>query len=206
MSINNINITFWNANGLKSRFDELCDYLSRYKVDIALLTETWLSVDDKLKYNSKYLVYRLDRSPVYGKRGGVAIIVHRNINSKILPRFSDLSLIETIAISIPTSIGELKLISVYFPGLTSPVTKKKCLEKFGSCEINKIRYEYQQDLKQLFNFNSNTIVCGDLNSKHSAWNCFRGNPAGKILYNYVSRSSSISLLYPNSHSYIPIKK
>ena len=60
MSPHSTTLLNWDANGLKSYRNALLAFLNHYNFDIACITETHLSVADKLKYPG-YKMYRAHR-------------------------------------------------------------------------------------------------------------------------------------------------
>lgn len=82
MAINNnidINITLlnWNANGLKRQQNIFNHFLSYHNIDIACISETHLTPNEKL-YLKGYKIYRNDRISDHAS-GGVAIIIKNSI-------------------------------------------------------------------------------------------------------------------------------
>lgn len=71
----------WNANGLRTRTNELRHFLNAEKVDIMVLTETRLNVNDRLNVTN-YKTYRHDSNY---RGGGVAILIRKNIPHMPLP-------------------------------------------------------------------------------------------------------------------------
>lgn len=50
MSYNNPKIVIWNARGIRHKQIEFFDFLQRNKIDIALITETWLTSDIRFSH------------------------------------------------------------------------------------------------------------------------------------------------------------
>ena len=71
---------------------------------IAVVIETLLKPNIKLKKNPNYIVHRFDSFDVAG--GGVAIVIHRRIKNRVLPHL-ETKVIESLGIEIETSIGIL---------------------------------------------------------------------------------------------------
>ena len=86
ISINNINFLNWNARSLKANENEFFYYLQVHNVHIAIITEIFLKSNVKLKSHPYYVVPRFDRTT--GAGGGVAIVIHCRIKSKVFPFFN----------------------------------------------------------------------------------------------------------------------
>ena len=117
IEINCVATFFWNANGLLSKLFILYDFLRNNRIQIACINETHLAPDDILHRDADYIIYRLDRDTLNERRsGGVAIIVHRTIHHKLLPR-PHTKLLEAISVEVfPTTRNKCRLTSVYMPG------------------------------------------------------------------------------------------
>ena len=79
---------------------------------IAVVTETLLKPNIKLKKNPNYMVHRFDRIDVAG--GGVAIVIHRRIKHRVMPHL-ETKVVESLGIDIETDIDILFIAAVYFP-------------------------------------------------------------------------------------------
>jgi len=76
----------WNATSLNNKDQELRTYfINKNKIDVALVTETWLNSQINLNIVS-YEVIRSD-SPRHNA-GGVAIIINEQIKFHILPQIN----------------------------------------------------------------------------------------------------------------------
>lgn len=171
MAHKKINVFFWNSRSIRGKIDETFDYLIDNKIDIAAFNETWLKPIDVL-YHPEFKCYRNDR--ITGIGGGVAIIIRREIEHTLLPLNMNLKIIEAIGIQVKTSRGLIDIFGVYFPG--TRVTSEKI--EFYSSDIEKLT----TNLHPFF-------ICGDLNSKHSHWNCNISYLAGNALFNLMTRGT-----------------
>lgn len=108
--------------------------------------------------------YRTDRD-THG--GGVAILVRRGVTHHeiVLPLLSSL---EATAIVVQTEAGPLRIISAY----KSPKTLLSAA-----------------DLDLIFSDPIPTLLAGDLNSKHPAWNSRLTNASGRILFRHATRAA-----------------
>ena len=84
MILNNaVNFLNWNARSLKAKEGEFFNFLTVHDVHIAVVTETLLKPNIKLKKNPNFIAHRFDRIDVAG--GGVAIVIHRRIKHRVYP-------------------------------------------------------------------------------------------------------------------------
>ena len=179
LTIQNLTLLNWNANGLKQKRSVFAAFLVRHNIDVACVTETHFIQNEPFKL-SGYSVYREDRNHPIAS-GGVAIFIKNNISHHhiFLPA---LLTIESVGIRIKLQNGQLiSVLSVY----------KSPNRRF-----------HDQDLENLFNLNSPTIVLGDLNCKHCIWGCRTTNPNGARLLQTIS-NSNIHLSAPNEATHFP---
>lgn len=102
--------------------------------------------------------------------------------------------------------GQIKLISTYFAGVSSPHTKLVCLNSYGNNRPAIIINAFKRDIQTLCNTNEELVLCGDINARHGFWNCLRSNAAGNILYETINNHRNILLHYPTSPTYVPLKR
>ena len=77
---------------------ECFHFLETHEIDIAVITETWLQLNNSL-YHENYSVVRADRdSPEATRGGGVAILVRKGISYSILENLA--RAIETVGILV----------------------------------------------------------------------------------------------------------
>lgn len=172
----------WNAQGITRKKHEVFDVLLKESVDIGCFNESFLKAGASFSHPD-FITYRLDRE---GRRGGgVAISIRSHLPHKVLPLI-DTKIVECISISLPTSGGTIQLIGAYYPGST----KKEDLSDF------------RDDLGKLMSTTSSCIIVGDLNCRHTFWNCARANQAGNILLNEII-SSNFSVHHSDSYTHFP---
>ncbi|VVC87484.1 unnamed protein product [Leptidea sinapis] len=87
-------ILYMNAQSLHPKLTEFDLLLNQVKVHVAIISETWLSLEDSLQIRG-YNVFRSERTDCFG---GVAILTHRSL--KVQQQYCTISntLIEIIAI------------------------------------------------------------------------------------------------------------
>lgn len=180
-----INVVYWNANGIQDKIFELYEFLTDNHIHVACLNETFLKPFLKLPSHPEFITHRLDRTD--RPKGGVAIIIRRNIKHRILQNLQT-SLCECIGVEIPLQNGsKIHISSVYMPGGT---------------RVTPINTNFAEDIRKLTLNNTSYFVCGDLNSRHRQWNCFRANKAGNILYDEYCKSNFL-IKHPSTFTRIP---
>ncbi|KAL4091730.1 hypothetical protein QTP88_026377 [Uroleucon formosanum] len=179
-NINNANLVIinWNANGLKQNRNTLAAFLNSHNVDIACISETHLINADKIKFNG-YVTYRKDRL-VVRPSGGVSII----IKSKIKHHHTFIPVLQSLEAELLYLSTITSLISAY----QSPNFK------MFTSDFDKILCSFQK-----------VMIIGDLNSKHTTWNCKMTNQNGRKLHKYLSNTSTNNSS-PDSPAYYPYDK
>ena len=75
-----LRILQWNADGLKSKSDELAARIKTGDIDLAVIQETWLTKTDSTPFIGKdYVAVREDRK-VNIQRGGLIIYIKKSVN------------------------------------------------------------------------------------------------------------------------------
>lgn len=180
MSTNKPLILFhWNAQGISNTTlsTQLEATLEELNVDIALINETLLKSHHKL-FLRNYKVHRNDRDGARG--GGVAILVHIKIPHKLLTIYKT-KVIENISIEIKLNNRPITITSAYCP-------------KFST--------SFRDDIKAITPRTSEFLLLGDLNARHSAWNCISNNTAGNTL-NDLQQGAHFFVIHPDSPTYYP---
>lgn len=179
----NINVLYWNANGITNKMLAFYDYLSKQNVDIACISETFLKPNSKIDSHKDYIMHRFDR--VGRAKGGVAIIVKRNLKHELQPSYNT-KLLECIGIKVfINDTVSCHILSVYHPG--------------GS-NAREIEQHLRDDITKITNIRGNYYICGDFNAKHREWNCNMANKAGTILQ---EMAGEFMIYYPDSPTYYP---
>ncbi|KAG6453577.1 hypothetical protein O3G_MSEX008208 [Manduca sexta] len=171
MDNNNINIIQWNSQSVKPKLVEFEQLLSRERIHIATLSETWLSPGppkSKLKING-YNIFRADRHDSYG---GVAIFTHRSIKAQLGSFQNYNSGIEVIYVKIFNCPHIENILSVYCAPSVSTVS---------------------QDWDQIFStFSKKTLILGDFNGHHPSWSC-KVNPRGTQIFDSLLENNYVTL-------------
>lgn len=180
-----LKVLHWNANGITKNVIELYNFIEQHHIHVACLSETFLKSHMKLPSHPDFIIHRLDRND--RPKGGVAIIIRRNIKHCLLPHLNT-KLCESLSVEILLENGsKIQISSVYMPGGTrhSPIST-----------------HYRNDIRMLTTSQTSFFVCGDFNSRHRHWNCNRANQAGNILYQEYCDSNFL-INFPPSHTRIP---
>ena len=75
-----LRILQWNADGLKSKSDELAARIKTGDIDVAIIQESWLTKTDSTPFIGKdYVAVREDRK-VNIQRGGLIIYIKKSVN------------------------------------------------------------------------------------------------------------------------------
>lgn len=174
-----LKLLHWNSQGIStlSAIAQLELVLEKEKIDVALLNETFLNPTKKV-FITNFKVYRNDRDQNRG--GGVAIFVRRNIRHNLLPLYKT-SLIENLSIEVFVNNRPIVITSAYSPKYT---------------------LSFSTDIKKLTPHSKEFIVLGDLNARHTSWNCLKNNTAGNVL-NTIQHHGNFYIHYPDNPTYIP---
>ena len=173
-----LKIVAWNANSIGNKLQELREFLPRFRVDVALISETHLKPSHRSNI-ANYKCYRNDR--LTGRGGGTAIYIKTNIDHYLLPTPPNLEL-EATPIIINSAQGKLAIVSCYNP-------PKNILSR--------------QDITTLFSLANSVIIAGDLNAKHIDWYSSSTNPSGSRLKK-LSDDLDFLVNAPTSPTRIPL--
>lgn len=159
----------WNANGgIKVKTPEISNFIKIHNLDLLLIQETLLISKDKFLL-AGHSIYRTDRPGTTTTRrgGGTAIIINNQIKHHQTQQI-DTKSIESTSLEIETSTGKLQISSCY----SSPQTK------FSA-----------EDIEKHLTSSLPTILAGDFNAKHPAWNSKKTNNRGKALYQHSIKNT-----------------
>ena len=98
----------WNADGVRGRKLELEHFLGQRRVDICLLSETFLNPGEGFRF-ANYVCHRTDRPTA---RGGTAILVRRDIQHHSVP-VPGLTQLEATAIQTELAGRPVKILAAY---------------------------------------------------------------------------------------------
>lgn len=179
-----LNLMFWNCQGIRSKIDELAKFLRSTPCDIVCLCETFLKPNHRIFF-SGYTIVRRDR--LNGRLGGLVFLLREGL---LFDEFAcpPTLLIECNGIKVNSENQPLIIINAYLPG--------------GSTHLE-INNHFKRDLLALTQFTEAFCVVGDLNSKHTSWNCTMNNAAGNILFD-TSITNNFFIEFPPSHTHCPM--
>lgn len=178
-AINRMKIMFWNAQGISTKVKQtqLELLLEKECIDILLLAETFLKPHHSLNIRN-YIVYRNDRT--HQAHGGVAIVIRKNIPHKVRSPINT-ALIENVAIEVNINNVSTCITAAYSP---------------------KYSTHFANDIQALTSHNSQFLLFGDFNAKHTAWNCNNNNKAGISLYT-THQLSQFMIYHTPEHTHYP---
>ncbi|KAL5243328.1 hypothetical protein ACI65C_010738 [Semiaphis heraclei] len=181
--MNDINILFWNCDGIQHKLNELNTFSKQNNIHIILLQETRINHNTPFKLPN-YFTYRQDRPPKprTPPSGGTAILVRKNIVHSHDPLQTAM---DSTSITIQLGNDNVRISSLYkSPKMPLQLT----------------------DLEAITNQKLKFIAAGDLNAKHPTWNSRTTNTSGNLLQNHMESSNSYTICAPVSpthHSYNP---
>ena len=185
MEKNLVRIVFWNARGILSKLTEFQNFLFNKNIDIACVCETFLKRGKTLNIRG-YQCLTLARER--GRLGGLLILIKKSIHHSqiMIPK---LNILECIGINIHSSTGRAKhLILTYLP---------------GKCQDGPIVKYLKRDILNIHQKFANTFIVGDLNAKHTDWNCQSQNKAGTIIQD-ICEKYPLFVSAPSDHTYCPL--
>lgn len=156
-----MNILNFNIRSLTSKLGELTELLRDHDIDVAVITETWLTTDRRLSIKG-YTIHRHDNEHQRG--GGVLIAIKRTLPHTRLPPTD--TTFDHVTIRLHTTP------SVTVVGLYLPSTSDYSSRLFDT----------------LLSQGPRTIVIGDLNAKHQLWGNYNDNEGGRRLYQHLMTS------------------
>ncbi|GFX03062.1 probable RNA-directed DNA polymerase from transposon X-element [Trichonephila clavipes] len=162
----------WNANGLKSKLEELKDCIIDYNPDVIGIQETHLRPADRVSIPN-YSCHRSDRTTHRG--GGTALFVKNSIRHHAILNVSN---------TFENSSVILQL------GNNSKITVA-CIYRPPHGSIN------TTELDAILNHSNKAFLFGDFNARHPSWNPGRANTNGNILCNWAV-GSALDILAPDT--------
>lgn len=177
-----LKVVMWNSRSLKSKVSEFSNFLNFHKIDIALISETWLNPSIKISIPD-FQIYRNDRnSNSSHPHGGVAICVRKNL-VHFQCNSVNLNSIENIFIKVPFENSNLSIGSIYCP---------------PSMKV----HDFKSEMRKLLSLPGPIILGGDVNAKHISWNNTKNNYKGIELLK-IADNSFYDILSPNYPTLFP---
>ncbi|CAF4233481.1 unnamed protein product, partial [Rotaria magnacalcarata] len=162
-STENLSIILYNCQCLSTHIADLDILLSVYTPQIFILTGVGSSIKNLPKITSYYWISQEGTNSF----GGVAMLIHNTLKTKITMQQSDFLLLEIDILPKPIFVG-----AIYVP--PSKPFPQSLFDKF----INKPFY-----------------IFGDYNAKHTDWMCRQNNASGSQLKNWLE-STGCEMIYP----------
>ena len=164
----------WNIRSLIKNLPELQKTIDEQKPHILCLSETLLKPHFQNIRFKNYDILRKDRQT--GNGGGIAILVRKELNYKKIPLTNYRN-------------GNMECLAITVNLKNIPIDILACYSPPG--QLNEIELEHYCN-----NLQNKTIICGDLNARHSEWDTKGSNTAGNTLHNFLTNSEQLSVLTP----------
>lgn len=163
-----INVFQWNAQSLKPKQLAFEHILTESRVLIAVISETWLDPDSRLKINN-YNVFRNDREDNYG---GICILTHKSITAQICNFIHPNIDIQILQVRVFNCKNIENLVAIYCPQW-----------------VQTRRTDWDSIFSQ---FNNKTLILGDFNAHHITWS-YKTDFRGSQIYDSITDSNFLSL-------------
>ena len=179
-----LRLVYWNANGLRTKRNDLELFARHHGLDVILVNETHLRAGCRANI-SGYTLHRDDRTDRQG--GGTAVYIRSQMKHYKEPTPA-LERAEATIIVVEQADGErIRIVSFYNPPNRLLLT---------------------DDLKALLDSQLPTIMAGDFNAKHQKWNSSRANRNGLELQEFLEKEPyTLHVDAPDTptfyHNYIP---
>ena len=120
----NSKLALWNCRSIRSKTSSICDAVLSEKLDIIVLTETWLNGDTRdnpviADITNNLPDHKFLHIPRYGRGGGVGVVLRKGYNVKQFTN-NKFKSFEHLDLSISSGSSNLRLVSIYRP----PTSKK----------------------------------------------------------------------------------
>lgn len=175
-NINNLRIIQWNCRGILNKKPDILTLSKDF--DILLLSETFLKPNNFFSLGSDFNFIRADRPNL--NRGGLAMAIKKGINFTRISTITNIeNCLETLSISIDSSLGEFLIVSLYrVPSNNNIISEDSWRDFFDS--ISRV--------------NSNhTFIGGDFNAHHYLWDSNRYCRNGESLYEALTDADVMGL-------------
>lgn len=157
-----LNLMFWNADGIHKKLHELLNLLLDKSIDILAVSETRLT-NAIILDTPGYTCYRQDKHPSSGKGQGVAIFIKSNIHHSCV-LIPETKYMEAIGIELSISSHKYVIVSAYQSPNLDFITN---------------------DLDITLGLGPKVLVMGDFNARHTLWDCDSINKHGTCMLNHM---------------------
>lgn len=168
----------WNAQSIHnySKIFELQNLVDNESIDVVCLQETYLDSNRKL-FLQNFVIFRNDRD---SRGGGVAIAVRKNLACNTHKIYNTKS-IENISVLIKTSGSDIIITTAYSPKHDS---------------------SFEEDVLKMMEHTQECFIFGDLNAKHTSWDCRVNNKAGLSLFK-LQNTTNFMIFHPLENTHFP---
>ena len=165
------------GGGFDDKISEIISYLEDKEIKIAALQETWLNPESKIRKLGNFILLRKDR--LRNKAGGVAFLIHKDVQFEPLFDHPADPFIEYIAIKV----ANINIVNVYIP-------------PESSCFSGHV-----PDLTYIFSIDD-SIVLGDFNCHDPLWHSTIWDERGEKVADQIGLSN-FGVLNRELHTRIP---
>ena len=170
-----IKVLQFNCNGLRSKLDNMLDWMEQRSIAIAAIQETNIPDKTMLKSPPGYSIVQENRPACKGKGGGLAFIIKNTVNYSILNTTNDDKHLEVQGIKVTLGETNINIINTYIP-------------PSSSCDSN-----YTASISNLLKL-EDSIIVGDFNAHHSLWHSkLQADTRGNIIANEIDDSNQVVL-------------
>ena len=183
----NLKLMLLNAQSIRNKDTMICDYIMDNKIDVTLITETWITDQDQIWLDCcdfKQHGLNIDTSiRLQRKGGGLALISRSNIRVKHLKKSSTRSF-EYAIWKIMQGSYNITILLIYHPPYSEkcPITNNMFVDDFSDF------------LSEFLMTNENILVMGDFNIHHNDLN----NPDTQMFSDTVFALGPLSTLRVNA--------
>lgn len=174
-----LNIVFWNANGLSNHILEVKEFLRTRQIDVMLICETHFTQKSHLLI-PQYDFYHVNH-PDSKARGGSGILIRKTIKHHQGTHYCAQE-IQATNIIVEDWLGPLTISSIYCPP----------------------KHNIKKDLYISFfrSLGNKFLACGDYNAKHPLWGSRLTSPKGKQLF-YAIKELNLNVKSSGTPTYWP---
>lgn len=174
----NIKTIAWNSFSILHKKSELSRLIDGREIKLVLISESWLNNITNVNF-SNFNCYRVDRH-----RGGVCIFIHKTIPHSFFKKIS-LDYAEAIFIKIHCELGDVTVSSVY-------------------CSPSATRSQSNIFFNKVLSSPGPSVIAGDFNAKHRAWNNVNFTHKGIDLFNLCNQKQ-FTIHPPDKPTLIPAR-
>lgn len=160
----------WNAQSILANKLILIHFLLTNNIHIAIISETWLKPNKKLKIKN----YSIERNDSGNKHNGVAILIHNSIRYTNFTTSFDNSL-QNICVVLNIFNKNISIVSMYCPTNSTP--------NFSKAKFDVLIKSIPEPM----------IFAGDFNAHHTAWGSHSVTPRGRDILDVIDDNGLVLL-------------